>query len=202
MMEIYMRNLGMAVGLALALAAPANALSLPQGGSLKFDVIRKGTDIGDHSYSFSGSKGAFSVTVATDIAVKIPLIRTTVYSFKHNSVEKWKAGKLQNVSSKTDDDGTPHQLNAAAKGILPASLWDEDIVRSGRLINTVDGKIMSVRVADLGMDSVDTKRGKISAHHYRMSGGLARDLWFDAGGNLAHVVFKADDGSTITYLRK
>ena len=197
-----MRRLGMALGFALALTAPVNAFSLPQGGSLKFDVIRKGKDIGDHSYKFSGSGNAFSVKVATDIAVKIPLIRTTVYSFKHDSTERWKAGALQNVNSKTDDDGTPHQLNVAAKGALPASLWDEDIVRSGKLLNTIDGRIMAIRTADLGMETVQTKRGPVKAHHYRMSGDLVRDLWYDEDGNLAHVVFKADDGSTITYVRK
>jgi hypothetical protein len=201
-METYMRNLGIALGLALALAAPANALTLPQGGSLNFDVIRKGKDIGDHSYRFSGSAGAFSVKIVTDIAVKLPLIGTTVYSFKHDSTEHWKGGKLQKVASKTDDDGTPHQLNTAANGALPASLWDDEIVRGGKLLNTVDGRTMSVRVADLGMESVTTKRGKVTAHHYRMTGDLARDLWYDAGGNLARVAFKADDGSTVTYIRK
>lgn len=197
-----MRNLAIAVGLALALAAPAHALSLPTGGTLNFDVIRKGKDIGDHSYSFSGSKNAFSVKVATDIAVKIPLIRTTVYSFRHSSVEQWQAGKLKALSSKTNDDGTPHQLRTGNKGALPASLWNDDIVHTGKLMNTIDGNIMSVRVADLGMDSVGTKRGKVNAHHYRLSGDLARDLWYDADGNLVRVAFKADDGSTVTYIRK
>jgi len=197
-----MRNLGLAVGLALALAAPAHALSLPKDGTLSFDVIRKGIDIGDHSYRFSGSKNAFSVQVATDIAVKIPLIRTNVYSFNHNSTEQWRAGNLQSLSSKTNDDGTPHQLSTPAKGALPASLWNDDIVRSNKLMNTIDGKIMSVRVVDLGQERVQTKRGKVNAHHYRLSGGLARDLWYDGDGNLARVAFKADDGSTVTYIRK
>ncbi len=75
-------------------------------------------------------------------------------------------------------------------------------MRGKKLMNTVDGKIMSIRVADLGMESVETKRGKVNAHHYRLSGGLARDLWYDADGNLARVAFKADDGSIVTYIRK
>lgn len=197
-----MRILGIAVGLALALTAPANALSLPSGGTLAFDVVRKGKDIGDHSYKFSGSKSSFSVKVTTDIAVKVPLIRTTVYSFNHKSTEQWKAGKFQKISSTTNDDGTPNQLSTIAKGALPASLWNDDIVRSAKLMNTIDGNIMSVRVADLGVESVATKRGQVNAHHYRLSGGLARDLWFDTDGNLARVAFKADDGSTVTYVRK
>lgn len=197
-----MRLFGMAVGIAVALAAPVNALSLPSNGKLSFDVVRKGKDIGDHSYKFAGSKTAFTVKVATNIAVKVPLIRTTVYSFQHASVESWKGGKLQQLSSKTNDDGAPHQLKTGNKGALPASLWNDDIVRSAKLMNTIDGKIMKIRVADLGTENVKTKRGAVSAHHYRLSGGLARGLWYDGDGNLAQVVFKADDGSIITYIRK
>jgi hypothetical protein len=57
--------------------------------------------------------------VETDIVVKVPLIRTTAYSFKHKSVESWKGGKLQQLSSSTNDDGEPHQLKTANKGALP-----------------------------------------------------------------------------------
>lgn len=197
-----MRLLGLAVGLALALAGPVNALSVPSDGTLSFDVMRKGKDIGDHSYSFTGTSGDFTVNVVTDIAVKVPLIRMTAYSFKHASVENWQGGKLQKLSSTTNDDGEPHQLSTGSKGALPASLWNEDIVHSAQLMNTIDGNIMSIRVADLGTETVKTKRGNVSAHHYRLSGGLARDLWYDDEGNLAQVAFKADDGSTVMYVRK
>ncbi len=197
-----MRLFGIALGLAVALAAPVNALSLPSNGKLSFDVVRKGKDIGNHSYKFSGNAGSFTVKVDTDIVVKLPLIRTTVYSFRHKSVESWKGGKLQQLSSSTNDDGEPRQLKTANKGALPASLWNDDIVRSGKLMNTIDGKIMSVRAADLGMETVKTKKGNVSTHHYRLSGELARDVWYDGEGNLAQVMFKADDGSTVMYIRK
>ena len=75
-----MRIFGWVVGLAVALAAPVNALSIPSDGKLSFDVVRKGKDIGDHTYSFSGAGNSFTVTVATDIVVKVPLIRTTALS--------------------------------------------------------------------------------------------------------------------------
>ncbi|MBT7449030.1 MAG: hypothetical protein HN797_14910 [Tateyamaria sp.] len=197
-----MRLFELIFGLAVILSAPVNALSIPNHGKLSFDVIRKGKDIGDHSYSFSGSAKAFTVTVTTDIVVKLPLIRITVYSFKHESLERWKGGKLLELSSTTNDDGNPHQLETDSKGVLPASLWNDDIVGKAQLLNTIDGKIMSIRVADLGKETVVTKRGNVSASHYQLSGDLARDLWYDDGGNLAQVVFKADDGSKVTYIRK
>ncbi len=197
-----MRRFGLSLIAALALAAPAHALSLPSGGKLTFDVVRKGKDIGDHVYRFKGNQSNFTVKVVTDIAVKIPLIRTTVYSFNHDSTEVWTGGKLRHLTSKTNDDGTPHQLDTGANGVLPASLWNDDTVRSKKLLNTIDGQIMQVRVADLGTEQVKTGSGTISGHHYKISGGLERDLWYDDAGNLARVSFKAEDGSTVTYVRK
>ncbi len=37
----------------------APAATLPSSGKLSFEVMRKGKDIGDHSYRFSGSPSAF-----------------------------------------------------------------------------------------------------------------------------------------------
>jgi hypothetical protein len=197
-----MRIATLLTAIGMALASPVHAASIPSSGRLDFDVMRKGKDIGDHSYKFAGSANSLSVQVTTDIVVKVPIIRTTAYSFKHNSVEKWSGNKLVKVNSKTNDDGTPHQLNTGGNGVLPASLWNIDAMRNGKLLNTVDGTIMSVHVSDLGAETVTVKGGQVKAQHYRLSQGLNRDLWFDGKGNLARVAFKADDGSTVTYVRK
>jgi len=197
-----MRIVTLLTAMGLALASPVNAATIPSSGRLDFDVIRKGKDIGDHSYKFTGSANALSVQVTTDIVVKVPIIRTTAYSFKHNSVEKWSGNKLVKVSSETNDDGTPHQLSTGGNGVLPASLWNIDAMHNGKLLNTIDGTIMPVRVSDLGPEAVTVKSGQINARHFRLSKGLNRDLWFDNEGNLARVAFKADDGSTVTYIRK
>jgi hypothetical protein len=200
--EIDMRLFGIVLGLAVVLSAPVSAFSIPANGQLNFDAVRKGSDIGEMSYSFSGTPNAFTVQVTTDIEVTVPLIRTTAYIFQQNSVESWKGGTMQNVSSTTNDNGAPHQLNTESNGVLPASLWNNDIVQSSTLLNTIDGAMMNVRTADLGSETVQTKRGNVAAHHYRLTGGLARDVWYDGDGNLTQVMFKADDGSTVMYIRK
>ncbi|MDE4303030.1 DUF6134 family protein [Phaeobacter gallaeciensis] len=187
---------------AIGLATPVLASSPPSQGALRFDVIRKGKDIGELSYSFSGSAAKYSVQVVTDIAVKIPLIRVNAYAFKQNSVETWANGKMTSIRSATDDDGDAHQISEKGRGLLPASLWNDDILKRRQLLNTIDGTVMSVRVIDLGVQNVPTRNGQLRAHHYRISGDLERDVWYDQNGDLAHVSFKADDGSTVTYLRK
>lgn len=185
-----------------AMALPASASTLPSNGALQFDVIRKGKDIGDLSYEFSGTPTAYTVKIMTDIAVKVPLVRFNAYVFKQNSVEKWNGGKLASIQSATNDDGDDHTLNQPGNGLLPASLWNDDILKSRKLLNTIDGRVMNVRVTDLGVQPVPVRDGQLSAHHYRISGDLERDIWYDDQGNLAHVSFTADDGSTVTYIRK
>ncbi len=187
---------------AIGLATPVLASSPPSKGALRFDVIRKGKDIGELSYSFSGSAAKYSVQVVTDIAVKITLIRVNAYAFKQNSVETWANGKMTSIRSATDDDGDAHQISEKGLGLLPAILWNDDILKRRQLLNTIDGTVMSVRVIDLGVQNVPTRSGQLRAHHYRISGDLERDVWYDQNGDLAHVSFKADDGSTVTYLRK
>ncbi len=191
-----------AIAISLALSLPAMASSIPPQGRLDFDVIRKGKDIGDISYSFSGNKDDFTVNVVTDIAVKVPLLRLNAYVFRQNSIEHWVGGKLATVRSATDDDGEKHQVSAPAGGLVPGSLWNDEIVRANQVFNTIDGRVMSVRVVDLGTQAIKTRSGRIMAHHYRITGDLERDVWYDSEGNLARVSFTADDGSTITYVRR
>ncbi|WP_170428392.1 DUF6134 family protein [Ruegeria arenilitoris] len=186
----------------IGLTGVAMASSLPAGGKLNFDVIRKNKDIGDLNYTFSGNPQAFSVNIVTDIAVKLPLIRVNAYAFEQVSTESWKNGKLTAIRSNTNDDGTTHEVNLGKTGLLPASLWNDAAVKSRKLLNTIDGSEMAVKIKDMGLQQVTTAHGPVQARHYRISGELNRDVWYDGNGDLAHVVFTADDGSTITYLRK
>ena len=61
---------------------------------------------------------------------------------------------------------------------------------------------MKVRVADLGSGRVKVGGHAVPAHHFRISGELARDVWYDDTGLLAQMVMKGDDGSTVTYVRR
>ncbi len=196
-----MRCLTFAFG-ALLLAGSADAVTVPSSGVLAFDVMRKGTDIGDHRYVFREEGDALSVQVETDVPVKLPLIGVTVFRFEHDSQEIWRDGKLSALKSKTNDDGEAHQVDLARAEGFPASLWNDAILEQTMLLNTVDGRSMATSVVNLGPETVRTGGKEVPAHHYRLSGGLERDLWYDASGMLVKVAFTADDGSHIEYTLK
>lgn len=182
-----------------AMAAPS--ASVPASGKLAFDVMRKGKDIGDYVVSFSGAGNDVTARIATNISVKVPVIGVSAYRFTQSSTETWRDGKLAGLVSKTDDNGTAHDISLGASTLVPASLWDADIVHASKVLNTIDGSTDAIKVSNLGAESIATGSGTVKATHYALRGGLNRDLWYD-GAKLVHVRLTADDSSQVDYVRK
>lgn len=189
-----------------------------QAETLNYTVTRDGSDIGTHTVAISDQGGATEVDVQTDIEVKVLFV--TAYKFKHTSHEKWRDGRLMAISSTTDDDGTPKQLNArlngeqlvinaqikdqdrrqtADAGVLPASLWHPDTVEQSALLNTLDGEIMDIVVENKGTETVPAGGKDVQATQYSISGELTRDLWFDDAGRLVRMRFPDKTNSEIVY---
>jgi len=186
--------------------------------TLEYTVLRDGKPIGTHAYTIDTNGADTQVQVSTDIQVKVLFI--TAYKFKHNSQEVWSNGRLVSLKSTTDDDGTDKALTAkaedgkitldsmvkgqdrrqfAAAAAIPASLWNPAIVTQTAIVNTLDGKLMKVKVANVGSEQVDAGGAKVTAHHYKISGELTRDLWFDDAGRLVRVSFPDKTSTEIVY---
>lgn len=190
-----------ALAISLAGSALAGAVdSVPASGRLTFDVMRKGKDIGDMAIRFNRKGDAVAVALETDVKVKVPILGMSAYVFRQSSRETWQGNRLVALQSATNDNGTDQSINLGPSAVLPASLWNADIVKASKLVNTIDGKTMTVSVQAVGAETVTTASGGVPATHYRISGGLERDLWFDADNRLVHVAFTAEDGSQIDYV--
>ena len=196
------RTLLAALALTLTAFGPAHAApaaSAPSSGRLAFDVMRNGRDIGDYVVTFRGQGGDMTVDVATDVSVKVPVIGVSAYRFRQTSTETWRGGQLAALASQTDDNGTPHKISVGATSLVPASLWDADILAAGQVLNTIDGSTDQISVSNLGTETIATGQGPVQATHYALRGDLERDLWF-AGATLVHVRFAAEDGSQVDYV--
>ena len=185
---------------ALLLSPGAQAATVPASGHLSFSVVRKGSHIGTYKLGFTQSGKTLKVSIKTHVNVKMLLI--SVYHFNQQSTEIWQGGKLASLQTATDDNGKKSHISIGASPLIPASLWDVDMLRARTVLNTITGKPMRIRVASLGAQTVQTGSGAVATKHYRVSGDLARDLWYDAGGNLVKVAMKGNDGSLVSYIRK
>lgn len=191
------------------------ASAAPSSEILAFTVLRNGDPVGTHTIAVHPNGDGAAVSIATEVVVKVAMI--PVYRFEHHSEESWSGDHLISLSSQTNDDGTQHAVNVAeangslrgtadgkavqvADPIIPASLWEPRVVAQTALLNTLDGHAMTVHSADAGVDTVTVRGKPVSAHHYQMTGDLARDLWYDTDGHLVQVQFKAKDDSVIRYV--
>ncbi len=203
-----------ALAVALTASCGAAAWTIPDGGMLRFQVLREGSPIGTHTLRFAEDADALRVEVVTDVAVDVAFI--TVYRFAHEGREVWRDGRLVALDSQTDDDGTDHRLtisaeggklvvegdgkrSEAAPGIIPASLWHPELVEQPVLLNTLDGRAMAVDVTLVGTEAVPARGGTVEARHYAIRGDLERDVWYDDAGTLVRVRFTGSDGSDIVY---
>lgn len=181
---------------------------------LNFDVLCNGEKIGNHQIIFEKHGEDLNVSIQTDVEVKIMFV--PVYKFHHKSMETWKNGQLVGLYSKTNDDGTLHQLSlgrqnnvlsgtsdgkeiSITRDILPASLWHPKIINSLSLLNTLEGHEMKIAVHHIGQEIMTTDKGTQPADYYKLTGELERELWFDKDQRLIKVRFKGSDDSEITY---
>lgn len=209
------KPLAAATAASLFLLSAAASAAVPPGGELDFTVMRGGNEIGTHRLVFTRDGDELKVKIDTDVAVK--MLGIAVYRFEHDGSEVWRDGHLVSLQSKTNDDGTPHHLAVKEDGgklmvdgdgrqadeeigVIPASLWNDDLVKQSTLLNTLDGSSMPVTVTSRGTENVDVNGKTVAATHYSVTGKLNRELWYDDEGVLVQVKFDGSDGSEITYV--
>jgi hypothetical protein len=194
------------------------ALPIPPGDRLGFDIIRKGSRLGQHVLTFERSGNDLIVRVAMELVVKAAFI--TLYRYKHSAVERWSGDQVVALDSATDDGGTKYVVTArrTAAGLVveatgkpkfvapadasPATHWNRRQL-DGPWINTQDGKIFRPKVTPVGAEAIPTAKGApLKANRYALSGDVAMDLWYDARPSWAGLSFTGKDGSVIKYHRQ
>lgn len=197
-----------AATLSAALAAgPAEATE-----TVRFGIYKDGDPIGQEVYTFDhGPNGQTTVDVSARTDVQVLFLK---FHYDHARTEVWQDGRLQTMTARTDDDGTPHQIALAREGetwrvqadgsqrteaaeALPLTLWTPKVLEADRVLSVIDAEPWDVTVTKVGPDSVAGRE----AVRWRMSGGVTRDLWYSPDGDLLKVAFDRK-GYAITYVRE
>jgi len=92
-------------------------------------------------------------------------------------------------------DGTA--LNAPGN-VLPASFWNMAFLSRTDFFHTETGLLLKITVTAMGNEQISTRMGPKLTHHYRLTGGMERDLWFDQNGRPLRYQLKGSDNSVIT----
>jgi hypothetical protein len=202
----------------LVFAAPLVFAGTAQAGiddtTLNFAVTRNGDRIGTTTVRLQRDGRHIVAEIATQVQVKIAMI--TVYRFEQRETERWTDGKLVGLHAVTDDNGTLHKVSAARNGdklsvnadgkvsevdpaLVPASLWNAQLVKKTMALNPQDGSIVPVSVIDHGKEQLVLQGRPTTAHHYSIKTNFPQDVWYDEEHRLLKVELRGSDGSKIQY---
>jgi hypothetical protein len=176
----------------------------------KFSILIDGTSRGDSTTQYRSGNG----TVWTHSEGKIR-INYLVYRYNYSSTgtEVWKDGRLTAVDNTADYNGTqyivkviatPRGLQVTTNGavsIVSPEIWDtsysflpERLARAEAtrvlLLDSDQGRKLIGTLQFLGEEKVSGADVEIPCTHYRITGDVHVDLWFDASRRLVRQVSK------------
>src|SRR6266446_5922543 len=165
--------------------------------TLQFAIMRNGEQIGTHAIEISRTGPETNVRITTDLSVKVLFV--TAYRLQHSATERWVNGQLVAFDSTTDNNGVRHKVSATRgtsglevqadgktrrvdQNVLPASLWNPELMRRKTAFDTQDGQVDPISVTDNGTEDLSFGAGALKAHHYEIKGRYSQDIWYDGRG--------------------
>ena len=178
-----------------------------------FAVDRNGSPIGHHRLRFIRDGARLNVEIDIQLEVKLAFI--TLYRYRHSNRELWEDGRLLSFTSRTDDDGTPHQVRARRSGevilvegdagpveapgdAIPTTYWHRRFLDAPVWIDTQGGGLKRCQVTPKGTVQVAAAGASVAADRFAVTGDLTLDLWY-AKDHWVKLEFAGSDGSIIDY---
>lgn len=185
-------------------AASATQIAEKYGPETRYAIFRNGKRIGTHSVKFEKLEDSLSVTVESDI--KVTILKIPVFRFNYKATELWKGNELKSVAAITREDGQSNTVTYEAsesgkKMAYASNHWHAGVLSTQSVFNTITGNISQVSLARIGVDVLNIQSSKVPTTHYRYSGDIEADVWYDDEGLWAKLQFKGEDASVISYER-
>jgi len=200
---------------AAALLAAAPAVAEPaKAGTYRYLVTHEHLgEVGEHRYELVHSGNGTTLTADIDLEAKLLFVPVRTYTSQRKEI--WRDGRLVEYSAHTDDDGKIVEVEARAEGdalviegpngtrrapgdIFSASAWDLERFSEGLVMATETGEVMEIEVEEVGPDRVTLADGdRARVIHYRVTGDMEQDMWYDERGMWVKLRFKRD-GDWIT----
>ncbi len=204
-------------GVALLLAAGARAA---ESETRQFAVLVDGKPAGTATMTIQNQDdGSTVVSSETSVMVKI-LIKRYVYTCRAREV--WKDGRLQQASSQCNDDGKQYQVSAVAQAdgvhvrvngrerttkpeVWLSSYWTlPDAKIRNQIIPVLDidnGRDMQVRLQHVGAAQLAVAGQVQNVQHYRLTGTVRIDLYYDAKERLVRQEWVEEGHPTVLELK-
>jgi hypothetical protein len=184
--------------------------------SWNFRVMLDDTPIGYHKVNVNRMENTKTVHTRANFDVRILFI--PVYSYKHETRERWEDNCLVDISSTTDDNGDNYFISSMQKEqrlavetrngttsldgcVRTFAYWDVNLLKNQRLLNTQTGEYEPVSVTDMGTGLLSIDDEQIEARHFRlMADDMTIDLWYTKDMHWLALESVTESGAVLRYL--
>jgi hypothetical protein len=184
----------------------------PPPGIYIYSILRDGAPVGQQRMEFVDDGEKLRVISHTEL--EVTLLGMSIYGYNSQVEEVRAGGKIMSLVAETDDDGKDKKVNLSLQGdrlkgnynndtprdidpALSTSLfWQLPSPGDAQIIDFERGKVRDVTVKEIGPETLTLPVGKVETRHFRISGEMKRDLWYDANGVLIAGQRPGPDGST------
>lgn len=207
-----------AIGILVLLGSPAFAA---ERETRAYTVNVDGKRAGDAQVSIAQQDdGTTQVNCETNVKVRVLFFK---YTYWYRGQETWKNGRLQKLESTSDDDGKrfttvavaePTGMKVTVNGrtrvtsldVWPTSYWQlpDSKLRGGQLLllDADTGRDLQARMQHLGTQQIYAGGKTQNAAHYRLTGKVTVDLWFDASERMIRQDWVEDGHRTVIELAR
>jgi hypothetical protein len=208
----------LAAALAVCIGGAARAADVE---TRDFTVRVDGKPAGDvHMTIQRRDDGTTQVSCDTDVIVKVLLIK---YRYTYRGREVWKNGRLQRFASTCDDDGKRFEVSAAAEEgglrvrvngqerLAPSHTWltsywtlPDPKLREGviPLLDADNGRELECRIQHVGTVQMAVQGQLQNVNHYRLTGKVQVDLWYDGAERLVRQEWMEEGHRTLLELAR
>ncbi len=189
---------------ALAFVATIGFAAAAQAEIRDYTIYKESDPVGHDVYTITKEGDVTTVKVHTHTIVNVLFLK---FHYDHDRTEIWKNGMVQSVESTTDDDGTKHHFSIHRDGdalvgnvdgktkkipgdVLPFTIWARALVKNQVFFDIADFELLKTTVEDKGPDKITIGQRAFDTQHYKISGDLKWDLWYDADGVMLKSAFK------------
>lgn len=182
---------------------------------LRFALLYGGQAVGRHIVRSTSAGEDVHITTQVDVTLKKFFL--TVFSYRHRSEERWRAGRLMALSSETTDGGETFRADGTAGPagfrvvgrdgpfIAPAAaltsncLWNAAILEAQTVIDAQHGGVVGLSVRKLADGHVVIAGRPVAATRFKfITPDVAGTVWYDEAGRWVSGALERD-GATLDY---
>ena len=201
---------------------------VPKNNEIKFDIIRKNKNIGQHIITFKKENDILNVNIEVNINVKIGFL--SIYKYSHQNHEQWKDDKLYKIATNTFTNSkkkyfvSGNQIEDSFEcygvddkiitesDVIPISYWNKEIINRKIFLDSQKGILREFNINILEEEEITFNNNIIYTEKYELiviTKHITDEkpfpilyLWYTKDGELMKLEFDSpEDNSIIEYKR-